>query len=454
MAEVDIVRRQNEGPRFVTGPLLGHILSMTAAGAVGLMAIFVGDLANIYFLSRLGDEAIVAAIGYASSILFFATSIGIGLSIAATTLIAPALGARRRVRARRLSVNAHVLSFIISAVAAVAIWLAIGPLLKFLGATGRTFDLAQFYLEFLVPTLPLLSLGMTSAAVLRSVGDARRAMFVTLSGAIVNTLLDLVFIVYFGMGLEGAVLSSIIARVAIMSVGFYGVIAVHELMGRPKLATLKRDAPAYCRIAGPAVLTNIAPAVGNGYVTLAMSRYGDAAVAAWAIIGRIIPVAFGAIYALSGTVGPILGQNFGARSASRMKDVYTLSLLTMAAFTALAWLFLALVAHPLASLFRAGPETRELIVFFCRWLSPLFVFLGTLFITSAVFNTLGRAHHSTLLNWGRATLGTMPFVIAGGHLYGAYGVLAGNMIGGVAFGLIAIIAGYRLIARVGKTLTL
>ena len=454
MAEVETARRRSESPRFVTGSLLGHILSMTAAGAVGLMAIFIGDLANIYFLSRLGDEAIVAALGYASSVLFFSTSIGIGLSIAATSLIAPALGARRRVRARRLSANAHVLSFLFSAIASVAIWLAIRPLLELLGASGRTFELAQFYLLVLVPTLPLLSLGMTSAAVLRSVGDARRAMFVTLSGAIVNTILDLVFIVHFGMGLEGAVLSSLLARIAIMCVGLYGVVAVHDLMGRPKIATLKQDTPPYCRIAGPAVLTNIAPAVGNGYITLAMSSYGDAAVAAWAIIGRITPVAFGAIYALSGTVGPILGQNLGARSPSRMRDVFTLSLLTMAAFTGLAWLILALVAHPLAELFRAGPETRELIVFFCRWLSPLFVFLGTVFITSAVFNTLGRAHYSTLLNWGRATLGTVPFVVIGGHLDGAEGVLAGNMIGGVAFGVIAIMAGYRLIARVGKMLAL
>ena len=79
-----------------------------------------------------------------------------------------------------------------------------------------------------------------------------------------------------------------------------------------------------------------------------------------------------------------------------------------------------------------------MIVFFCRWLSPLFVFLGALFVANATFNTLGSAHYSTLLNWGRATLGTIPFVLLGGKYYGAEGVLAGNMIGGVAFGLIAI----------------
>ncbi|MET1047853.1 MAG: MATE family efflux transporter, partial [Hyphomicrobium sp.] len=152
--------------------------------------------------------------------------------------------------------------------------------------------------------------------------------------------------------------------------------------------------------------------------------------------------------------GPILGQNFGARSPTRMRDAYTLSLLTMGAFTAVAWLILALSANPLATLFHATPDARALIVFFCRWLSPLFVFLGMLFVTNAVFNTLGRPHFSTLLNWGRATLGTVPFVLWGGSLYGAEGVLAGNMIGGVAFGLIALFTGYRLIARVGETFKL
>jgi len=452
MTSFETVRRGGEGPKFVTGSLLRHILAMTGAGAVGLMAIFIGDLANIYFLSRLGDEAVVAAVGYASSILFFSTSIGIGLSVAATSLVAPALGAGRRMRARRLAANAHVLAFVFSSVASVVLWLAIRPFLEALGASGRTLDLAAFYLRVLVPTLPVLSLGMTSAAVLRSVGDARRAMHVTLSGAIVNVLLDLILIVHFGLGIEGAALSSLLARLAIMGIGFHGVINVHNLMGRPKLATLLQDAPAYSRIAAPAVLTNVAPAVGNAYVTHAIAAYGDNAVAAWAIIGRIIPVAFGAIYALSGTVGPILGQNFGARAPARMRDVFTLSLLTMAAFTGVAWLVLAILANPLASLFSAGPEARALIVFFCRWLSPLFVFLGAVFITSAVFNTLGRAHYSTILNWSRATLGTVPFVLWGGKLYAAEGVLAGNMIGGVAFGLIAISAGYKLIARLGDGL--
>ena len=442
-------RREVAPPVFVTGSILRHILVMTGTGAVGLMAIFVGDLANIYFLSLSGDHAVVAAVGYASSILFFSTSIGIGLSIAAMALVSPALGAGLRARARRLSVHAHILTFLISALLSIALWFAVEWLLTLIGATGEAHRLATIYLKIMLPTLPMLALGMTSMSVLRSVGDARRAMNVTLYGAVVNTILDAVLILYFDWGIMGAAIASVAARIVVMAIGFYGVISVHDLMGRPKMATFAADAPAFSKIAFPAVLTNVATPAGNAYVTMALAAFGDSAVAGWAIIGRIIPVAFGAIYALSGSVGPIIGQNFGARQVERMREAYTVSLIVMTAFTAVAWLVMAVFAEPLASAFKADGEARQLIVYFCRWLSPLFVFLGALFVANAVFNTLGRAHYSTAFNWARATVGTIPFVMVGGEIAGANGVLAGNMIGGVVFGVVAVAAGYRLIESFG-----
>ncbi len=452
MAETNAVRprRNSEPPKFVTGSILRHILVMTGTGAVGLMAIFAGDLANMWFLSRLGDEAIVAAIGYASSILFFTISIGIGLSIAATSLISPAVGAGQMVRARRLSVNVHLGAFVVSLVLGLVVWAAVPWLLRQLGASGRTHTLAASYLNILVPSLPILAVAMSSAAVLRSVGDARRAMNVTLIIAVVNTALDPIFIFMFGLGIEGAALASTIARFAALAVGLDGVIRVHGLMGRPKLRPFVGDIRAMLAIATPAVLTNIATPAANAYVTSAIAVSGDAAVAAWAIIGRIMPVAFGAIYALSGTIGPIIGQNFGARKHARVREAVWQSLLVTAAFTVLAWALLATFAEPLARTFKATGEAAELVILFCRWLAPLFVFMGALFIANAVFNTLGQAHYSTVLNWARATIGTVPFVELGAQLAGSKGVLAGNMAGGIVFGVVAVALCFRLLGELAR----
>ena len=437
-------------PKFVTGSILRHILVLTGTGAAGLMAIFLGDLANILFLSWAGDDVVIAAVGYASSILFLTISIGIGLSIAATSLVSPALGAGRRMRARRLSLNAHVLTFVAASLLSLVIWLLIPQFLELLGATGRAYELATVYLLILVPALPPLAVAMTSASVLRSAGDARRAMNVTLIGAPVNTLLDAILILGLGLGIQGAAIASALSRLVMMAIGLYGVVWVHDLWGRLRVRTVLADAPAHIAVAVPAVLTNIATPVANAYVTRAMAPFGDTAVAGWAIVGRVIPVAFGAIFALSATVGPIIGQNYGAGAFDRVRAALTQSLLVTAVFTGVAWAILAVLAWPIAGAFDATGETADLIVFFCRALPPTFVFLGALFVANAAFNTLGRPHYSAALNWGRATLGTVPLVQAGAVLAGATGVLAGSVLGGVIFGVLAVWLAYRWIDQLAN----
>ncbi len=77
----------------------------------------------------------------------------------------------------------------------------------------------------------------------------------------------------------------------------------------------------------------------------------------------------------------------------------------------------------------------------------LFFFNGLLFVSNAAFNNLGHPFYSTLINWGRNTIGTLPLVWAGAMLFGAPGVLIGQALGGVIFGLIALRLGQRVMAR-------
>jgi putative MATE family efflux protein len=433
--------------RFVTGSILRHILVMTGTSAVGLMAIFAGEFANILFLGTLGDEEVLAAAGYASAILFFLISAGVGMAIAVTALVAPALGARDLARARRLSTHAIVVAAATMAVMAAALWLASAPLLGRLGAGGRTLALAHDYLSIVLPSLPLLAVAMSASAVLRSTGDAQRAMYVTLSGAAVAVALDAMLILWLGLGIRGAALSAFIAHAAMLAVGWYATARVHGLLERPQWPLLEHDAPLIARFAVPAVLTQLATPAGGAVVTSAMSQFGHGAVAGWTVVGRIIPIAFGAIFSLSASVGPIIGQNLGAREFARVRLALKAGLALAAAITAAAWLVLAVAASGLVAMFNATGEAAALITFFCRWLAPLFVFFGTLFVCNAACNTLGRPHYATALNWGRATLGTVPFVMLGGSLWGAEGVLLGFMAGGIAFGLAAVLVVERLIAR-------
>ncbi|MEZ5843809.1 MAG: MATE family efflux transporter [Hyphomicrobiaceae bacterium] len=431
--------------KFVTGSILRHILVMTGTGAVGLMAIFVGDLANIVFLSMLNDVEVVAAVGFASSLVFLAVAAGIGLSIAVTASVAPAIGAGRRTDARRLATHGLIFSLTVATILAIVILALLPTLLTLLGATGRTHALAVGYGRMVIAAMPFLAIAMSCAAILRSLGDATRAMHITLSGAIVAVVLDPLLIFGAGLGLDGAALATIAARLMAASVGLYGALRVHDALGPVDWERLGADTAAIFAVALPAVVTNLATPFANAWMTAAMSSHGNDAVAGWTVIGRLYPVAFGAIFALSGSIGPIIGQNFGARDGARLEETLVKAVAVTAAFTLVAWLLLALAADGIVTLFDARGEAAELILVFCRLVAPLFFFLGLLFVSNAAFNTLGRPRLAAALNWGRATLGTVPLVWLGGAVAGAAGALAGFMASGIVFGVIAVFLCLRLV---------
>jgi putative MATE family efflux protein len=435
---------------FTRGSTLRHVLVMTAAGSVGLMAIFVVDLLNLFYISLLGEQELAAAVGYAGTVLFFLTSVSIGVAIAITALVSRALGARDRERARRLAASGLVFMALASTALSAAFLALAGPLLDLLGAGGRTHALAARFLWITLPFTPLLGLGMAFGGILRAVGDARRAMWVTLAGGVAAAIADPLLIFGFGLALDGAAVATNLARFVVALVGYHGASRIHDLVARPSLAATLDDARALGAIALPAVVTNVATPVANAYVTAALAPYGDSAVAAWAVIGRLVPVAFGAVFALSGALGPILGQNQGAKDFERVRRALTDALGCSVLYVLAVWGLLALAQDAVVAAFAASGPAAALIRFYCSFVAGTFVFTGVLFVANAAFNTLGAPLLATAFNWARATLGTAPFTLVGGAWFGAEGVLLGQGLGGVPFGIGAILAAYGLIARLRR----
>jgi len=436
-------------PRFVTGSPLRHVVVMASTGAIGLVAVFVVDLINLFYISRLGEQAIAAAVGFAGVVGFFHTSVCIGLMIGITATVSRKIGAGHTAQAQRMASHSLLLMAGIAAVLALATLAFLAPLLSALGARGEVAVLAQRYLTVTMPSVPLLAVGMASSALLRSVGAARRAMVVTLGAAAVTAVLDPLFIFYFGMGLDGAAVVSVISRSVLLAIGLHGVGRVHRMLAPIERAHFWADARALSAVAGPAVMTNLATPVGAAFVTHSVAQFGASAVAGQATVDRLTPVAFGLIYALSGAVGPILAQNLGAKRYDRVQQTLRASLGFMVAAVAVAWLLLALLQGPLTRAFSLDGQAALLLQAFCSWLAAGFFFAGALFVANAAFNNLGRPLWSTGFNWARATLGTIPLAWWGAR-YGPVGVLAGQALGTAVFGALAMWMAVRLTSKLGK----
>lgn len=425
-----------------------HVVVMTLTGALGLMAMFMVDLVDLFFLSLLNRTDVTAAIGYAGTIVFTNLSVSIGIGIAAAALVATNLGASRPERAREFATSSLLFSLIVSAVITFVIASGSGQLLSLLGAEGEARRLAQVFIWTLTPGYVLLTGAVCCSFILRGLGDPRRAMYITLSAAVFTALVDPLFIFGFGWGIQGAAAANVFGYAVSLGIGLHGVVRVHRFIHPMRLAALRRDLPAIRAIAVPAVLTQLATPFSNAYITYEVAPFGDAAVAASAIIGRLVPVAFGIIFALSGSVGPIIGQNFGARKFDRVVQTLKDGLLFSAVYTLLMSSLLFLFRHQIAEAFRASGRTIDIVVFFCTFIAISWAFAGAQFVSIAAFNNLGRAKLSTMFNWGKATLGTIPFAMLGARYAGPEGVLVGTALGSIIFGVASVYVAFRIVRQI------
>jgi putative MATE family efflux protein len=432
---------------FTEGSTMRHVLVMTGAASVGLVSIFVVDLLSLLYVSRLGDPNLTAAVGFATQVLFFSVSLNIGLSIAIGALVSRAIGAGERPIARRLAGSGLVHVFIVSGLVSCAALLFRREILQLIGARGEALDVASMFLVYTLPATVGLGLGMALAGLLRAVGDAQRAMYVTLSGAIATAILDPLFIFGLGLGVQGAAIVTIISRFVFVVVGLYGAVRVHDLIEKPRAAAVLSDLPPIMGIAIPAILTNVAAPFANAYALRVFAHFGDPVVAAFAIMDRIAPVAFGVLFALSGSVGPIMGQNLGARLFQRIRQTLTNSFTFAAIYVAGVALLLSQAAPLLVAAFAAKGQTAELLNFFCLYAGGLWFFLGGIFVANATFNNLGFPILSTVFNWGRATAGTIPFVTVGAAHFGPEGGFLGLIAGAAIFGVLAVSTAYFVTAR-------
>jgi len=434
--------------KFIQGSILKHVVTMSATNAVGISAIFLVDLIDIYFISLLGNSHLTAAIGYASALMFFTTAVSLGLVTANSAKVAKAIGQKDNDKAQRYIAHISLYALFCCSLICAILWFFVPELLRLIGAEGEDLTAAISYLRILLPSFPILALAMQMGATLRAIGDGKRAMYSTLGGSLVNAILDPIFIFVLNMDLQGAAIASAISRCCVFAVAFYFVYYKYQLFTLPKLDLFRRDINKISAVAIPATLTQIATPIGNLYVTYEVAKFGTEYIAGWAITGRLIPVAFGMMFAISGAVGPIISQNYGALQFDRVRAVLNESLKFIVGYTLVVSLILSMSQDHIVNLFNAPKQTAEIIRIFCQYISISFIFTGITFVAMAFLNNLAYQKYATMLNLGKMTLGTIPFVTIGSIYLHAPGILYGQAAGSILFGLISLLTTYKIMSIV------
>ena len=435
--------------RFLTGSTMGHVVRMTATGAFGITFVFLVDAANLFWLSQLGQPQLVAAIGFAYAIQFFSVSIGVGLMIAATALVSRRIGEGDRFAARAQSGAALAIATAVQGGVGVLIFALRHDLVALAGAEGDTARLAARYLGQTVWSLMPMAVALIASGTLRAHGYGAKAMYVTLSAGMVLMVLDPIFIIWWGMGLDGAALGLVLFRFALMGLALFFASAQLGLIARPDWPSVRATWTPYMAVALPAIATQMATPAGNYLLTIVMAPFGDDAVAAWAVVSCLTVLAFGGIFALSGAIGGIFGQNFGAGLYPRLRSTYRDALIFCGIYTLVMWAVLRAATPLIIDAFGLSGQGEDVVRGFTSVGVGGFVFVGALFVSNAAFNNLGQPLRSTLVGWLKDGVLSWPAAMWLAASFGAAGVIYGQALAGALVGGLAALWGWRYVARLG-----
>ena len=316
--------------------------------------------------------------------------------------------------AERVMGNSFALLMILGVLSMVVCFIIKRPMLYLFGASDATFAYANEYLTvYLLGTLfVMISLGMNPF--INSQGFGRIGMLTVVLGAVVNIVLDPIFIFVFDMGVKGAALATVIAQ------GCSAVWVLKFLTGKKGILRLKRsNLRLELRRTGRIValgLSGFCMSMTNSLVQIVCNKTlqvfgGDLYVGIMTVINSLREVFFMAVHGLNNGAQPVIGYNYGAGKYTRVRQAIRFSVGVTVGYSALVWLLMMTVPGPMISLFNSDAATvtngiPALRIYFC-----LFIFMSLQMAAQSVFVGLGRSKQAIFFSLLRKAIINAPLTV-------------------------------------------
>jgi putative MATE family efflux protein len=405
---------------LTTGSLTGHLLRTTSFMLVSMVFQTLYVLVDLYWVGRLGTEA-VAAVGVGGNLMFLVLAATQMLGVGTTTLVSHAAGRKDQARANLVFNQAQVLSLVVGVAFLIWALAARETYAAALSADEETRRLAADYLLWFTPAMSLQFGLIAMGAALRGTGNFRPGMIVQTATVILNIVLAPVFIFGWGtgvpLGVAGAAISTLVAiLVGVVWMVFYFLPADAYLRftpaaWKPQFALwrdmLKIGLPAGAEFALMAFYLTLVYAVSRPFGAPAQAGFG---------IGmRVLQACFLPVVALGFAVGPVAGQNFGARKAARVRETFRAGAVlaggSMLVLAALAGVF----AEPLIRIFTADAAAVTVGEEYLHIVAWSFVASGIIFVSSSMFQAMGNTIPSLVSSATRIALVSVPVLLLAGQ---------------------------------------
>jgi putative MATE family efflux protein len=428
--------------KLIEGPVGKHMVDMTVPMLFGIFMMMMQGFADAYFIGQVGDREL-AALSFAFPILMIVSSVAIGLGAGTSSVVARAIGAHDHRRARRLTTDSLILSFIIVAVICVVGIVTIEPLFRLMGAPDDMIPLIRGYMTILYSGVPFVVVGMVGMSSMRATGDTRLPGMLMVIMSIGNVILAPILIFGIGpvpeMGLNGAATAALTSRGALFVGTVYLMYYRLDMLSfnRPDPGELKKSWIDILHVGLPAAGTNVIIPVAATVITAMIARYGPDAVAGFGVATRVEAVTLVVFYAMSSIIGPFVGQNMSAGKSDRIFLALKLCTLFCLGFGVVIAVLLGLSSNFLPSLFSDNPDVTKVTALFF-WVVPVsYGTYGMVMVMNAAFNGMGKPMPAVMVSVARMAVIYVPLALVGDRLFGIAGIFAAYAIANVISGFFA-----------------
>jgi len=390
------------------------LVNLSLPATIGMMVNALYNLVDTIFVGRgvgaLAIGGLTIAFPIQMIIMAFAQMIGIG----AASAISRSLGAKEIEKADYVAGNSFLLIVILSSIIAAIGLFFTEPMLRLFGATDTILPYAKDYITIILWGSIFFSFAMSSNNLIRAEGNAKVAMATMLIGAILNIILDPIFIFVFKMGVKGAALATVISKfVSFLYVLTYLYSGKSSL--KVKLHHLKPKMHIIIEILTVG-FASFARQVTGSVVAIVVNNSlrifgGDMALIIVGILHRVTMFIFMPLFGVVQGMQPIVGFNYGAKKLDRVKETLKLSLITTTAFASFGWLIIELFPLVIIGVFTKDAEIIEKGSTIMRVVISMIPLIGIQIVGAALFQSLGKAVPSLILALLRQVLLFIPLVI-------------------------------------------
>lgn len=422
------------------GPVFGHLMRMVIPLSFGIVAMMLVGIVDAYWVGRLGTVQ-QAAVQFVFPVSMAVMSIAIGLGAGAVSVVARAAGRGDDGRTKRVATDAVILALGITAITSAIGIALIGPLFRLMGASEAMMPFVHDYMTIWFAGIIFMVGPMIASNILRALGDAILPSIIMILAAVLNMILDPILI--FGLGpipameVQGAALATLISNLVVFVVAM-GIMIFREKiidLSWPGFAEMAWNWGEIARIGAPAAGSNMINPMAMTLVFAAAARFGEPVVAGFGVAQRLEALALIPLFALSGSIGPITGQNGGAGHVDRVREAFRSAFMFCVGWGVVMAAVLAALAYPLSWLFLPSEEGQAMARL-TWWIAPVTMGgYGIAMAAAAGFNGLGRPLLGVGINLMRCFALLVPLVWLGATQFGPAGMISGYALANVLSGV-------------------